>query len=325
MHEIPLWRKIQKNNFSNLDALADFLELPTSLREQLINRPSFPLNLPRRLADKIQKKTLDDPILKQFVGLKDEHIVSDGFCSHPTDDVHFGKTPKLLQKYASRALLITTGACAMHCRFCFRQHYPYNIADKSFTKELELLARDPSLIEVILSGGDPLSLSDARLKQLITDIASISHIKLLRFHSRFPIGIPERITEAFLDILKNTTLQVVFIAHVNHPLELDPDVCLAFKKIQQLGIPVLNHTVLLHGVNDELNTLIALNLALISAGIIPYYLHQLDKAQGCAHFEVPVAKGITLIHELRKHLPGYAIPEYIQEVPGEQHKTPLVE
>ena len=320
----PDWRDIQKTNFSNLDALADFLELSAAQKNQLINRPSFPLNLPRRLAQKIEKKTLNDPLLKQFVGLKEELEISEGFCSSPTQDENFSKTSKLLQKYNKRALLITTSACAMHCRFCFRQNYPYDISKKTFTEELKLISDDPSLMEIILSGGDPLSLSDRALNDLINAIENISHIKIVRFHTRFPIGIPERISEDFLKIFQHRRLQFIFVVHINHPKELDEDVSFHLKRLNKLGIPLLNHTVLLQDINDTLETMIELNTKLILAGIMPYYLNQLDKVQGSAHFEVAFEKGKVLIEEMRKHLPGYAVPRYIQEIPGKPHKTVLL-
>jgi len=323
-HDVPLWRKIQRDNFTNLDKLAEFLELSERQASQLCHRKHFPLQLPRRLAEKIRKKTLDDPVLRQFVPLQEEQEIAQGFCLHPTQDVLFSKTPCLLKKYEKRALLITTSACAMHCRFCFRQNYPYDAADKLFDKEIQLIAEDSSLIEIILSGGDPLSLSDRQLANLIARLQAISHLKLLRFHTRFPIGIPERITEEFLAIVAKTSLQVIFVSHINHPLELDQEVQEALHKIHRLGIPLLNHTVLLKGVNDSLQTLVELNLALVQAGIIPYYLNQLDKVQGSAHFEVEKEKGLLLCKQLKESLPGYAVPRYIQEIPGESHKTILM-
>lgn len=319
----PLWRRIQKENFQQLEDLSVFLELSPDNKKRLITRKSFPLNLPKRLALKIKKNTLDDPILKQFVPFEEEELITEGFCVHPTQDERFSKTSKLLKKYEKRALLVTTSACAMHCRFCFRKNYPYDNTDKSFAEELKIIAEDPSLIEIILSGGDPLSLSDDQLRQLIQKIEKIPHIKILRFHSRFPIGIPERITDTFLEILRTSSLQMIFVTHINHPLELDEDVIIALKKIQKLGIPMLNSSVLLKDINDTSTTLIELSQALIYHGIIPYYLNQLDKVQGCAHFDVEKDKGLKLCQELRRQLPGYAVPEYIEEIPGEKSKMPV--
>jgi EF-P beta-lysylation protein EpmB len=315
------WRMIQKSSFTNLSALCEFLELSEEDRTSLIVRPKFPLNLPYRLAKKIKKGTLNDPILKQFVPLNDELNLSSNFTISPTKDECFSKTAKLLKKYERRALLITTSACAMHCRFCFRQNYPYETKDKVFREELEIIKEDTSLVEIILSGGDPLSLSDEILKELIGELDKIEHLKILRFHTRFPIGIPERITESFLEVLSSTRLQVIFVTHINHPLELDSDVAFHLKKVQKLGIPILNHTVLLKDVNDDITTLTELNLSLIKAGILPYYLNQLDKVQGCMHFEVSIEKGEQLVKELRENLPGYAVPRYIEEIPGKKHKS----
>lgn len=318
-----LWRALQKENFFCLKKLSEFLELDAKSQKRLLHKKNFPLNLPRRLAEKMQKNDLSDPLFLQFVPLDLELEAKEGFCVSPTEDLSFSKTPKLLKKYQGRALLITTSACAMHCRFCFRQNYPYETQNKDFSKELELIEKDSSIFEIILSGGDPLSLSDRLLENLIAQIENIPHIKIIRFHTRFQIGIPERITAPFLNILEKTRLQVIFVLHVNHPLELDEDVKKSIKEIQKIGVTILSHTVLLRGVNDTIGVLKELFLTMITSGIIPYYLNQLDKVEGSGHFEVKEEEGLKLIHQLRKELPGYAIPRYIQEVPGKEYKTPL--
>ncbi len=308
------WRKIQKDNFTKLDALGKFLELNLSYTS------SFPLNLPKRLAEKIEKGTLKDPILKQFLPIEEKAPPPLSFIDDPVYDTSFQKTPRLLQKYRGRALLITTSACTMHCRFCFRQNYPYN-SNTDFSNEFEILRNDPTIEEVILSGGDPLSLSDETLKKLIENLATIPHLKLLRFHTRFPIGIPERITDSFLEILKKSPLQTVFVVHVNHSNELDDDIFTSLKKINILGIPILCQSVLLSGVNDDIKTLKTLFMTLSTHGIIPYYLHQLDRVKQAHHFEVPHEKGLELIEKLRGELPGYAVPKYVQEIPFKKSKT----
>lgn len=317
------WRAIQKSNFTDCNQLLDFLQLAPKLRQKVLIRPSFTLNLPRRLADKIVKNTLDDPILRQFIPLNEESMLSDGFSLDPLDDQRFRKEKKLLHKYQNRVLLVCTSACAMHCRFCFRQNFDYETKDKLFDKELILIENDPSLTEVILSGGDPLSLGNAALCELIQRISCIPHIKRLRFHTRFPIGIPERIDDAFLGILKNTRLQTIFVIHCNHALELDETVMQALKQVQKLGIPVLSQTVLLKGVNDNLNTLQTLFEHLIDQGISPYYLHQLDPVAGAAHFSVEESVGLSLIEQLSAVLPGYGVPKYVKEVPGDHFKRPI--
>jgi EF-P beta-lysylation protein EpmB len=315
------WRQIQKDNFSQWKPLVDFLELDEENAREVLQRSAFPLNLPRRLAEKIEKNNLDDPILRQFVPLRDEMATSVGFCSDPVGDGTFQKTSKLLQKYTGRALLVCTSACAMHCRYCFRQNYPYATEQKLFVDELEAIAQECTLEEIILSGGDPLSLSDRVLEELLQNLTSINHVQRIRFHTRFPIGIPERIDDSLLNILAKVKAQIVFVIHVNHARELDEDVVASLKRLQRLGIPILNQAVLLKGVNDNLLTLKSLLETLINNGVMPYYLHQLDRVQGAAHFEVDENHGLYLLEELRKSLPGYAIPQYVREIAGEPSKS----
>ncbi len=321
MEKIPLWRQVQRENFTRIEPLLDFLGLSEDLRSQIFCDPKFILNLPRRLAEKIQKNTLDDPILRQFVPLNEEKKVAPGFVLDPVQDQTFCKTGKILQKYQGRALFITTSACAMHCRFCFRQNFPYEVENKGFAKEIEYLEKDPSIEEVILSGGDPLSLSDASLSSLLNAFEKIPHIQRIRFHTRFPLGIPERIDDSFLQILSRSTRQIFFVIHCNHPKELDPDVIFHLRKILKLGIPILNQSVLLKGVNDEETVLLELSRKLICHGIIPYYLHQLDLVQGASHFMVPEKRALALVEHLQRNLSGFAIPRLVREEAGKESKT----
>lgn len=318
------WREIQRKNFTKKHDLIQFLELEPKHLEAIIEMPHFPLNMPYRLAQKVTKNTLEDPILKQFLPLSEELIQKEGFLCDPVGDGPSRKCAKLLHKYQKRALLITTSACAMHCRYCFRRNFPYENQDKTFLEELSLIKEDISIEEIILSGGDPLSLSDEVLGGLIKNLEEIPHIKKIRFHSRFPIGIPERIDETFLNTLESCSKQIIFVIHCNHPKELDSDVLHALKKIQKLGIPVLNQAVFLKGINDDFETLKELLSTLTDHGILPYYLHQLDKAEGASHFEVPKEKGLSLLQELAACLPGYAIPKYVQEIAGKSSKTPIL-
>ncbi|MDJ0652286.1 MAG: KamA family radical SAM protein [Simkaniaceae bacterium] len=311
------WRQVQKDNFTKMEDLGTFLGLDLSYSS------SFPLNLPQRLASKITKGTLEDPILKQFLPAEVEESPPLSFLKDPVCDTSFQKTPHLLQKYQGRALLMPTSACAMHCRYCFRQNYPYH-ANTDFLKELEVIRKDPTLYEVILSGGDPLSLSDEALKRLIKALDHIPHLNLLRFHTRFPIGIPERITDTLLELFEYLRLQVIFVLHVNHPKELDEDIFSALKKVRCLGIPVLCQSVLLAGVNDDHEVLKELFLTLAHQGMIPYYLHQLDRIKKGHYFEVPLEKGVKLMDKLRGELPGYALPKYVQEIPFESSKVEVI-
>lgn len=322
-HTITNWQQIFRGNFRSVEALADFLQLNTEQRLQIRISPSFPLSVPRRLAEKMQKGTLDCPIVRQFLPLNEETISGPTDRFDPVCDSHFVIENKLLQKYAGRALLICSGTCAMHCRYCFRQHFPYP-TDPSFDAALQRIALDSSLHEVILSGGDPLSLPNQRLAPLLERLNSISHLKRIRFHTRFPIGIPERIDAPFLELLSGTQKQIFLVIHCNHASELDHEVLSALTRVRRTGAVVLNQAVLLRGVNDDATTLTALSEHLIDHGILPYYLHQLDPVVGASHFEVASDAGLSLIAEMQAGLPGYGVPKYVQEIPGKPSKLPVV-
>jgi EF-P beta-lysylation protein EpmB len=318
-----LWRQVQRQNFRELSELISFLEIDEVSREKLLNKPSFSLNLPRRLASKIQKNNINDPILRQFVALKEETFFDPSFKDDPVNDKAFKKKGRLLHKYQGRALLVTTGACAMHCRYCFRKNFEYGGDTFFFDEELSIIKDDETIKEIILSGGDPLSLSNQALKKLVNDLEEISHIKRLRFHTRFPIGIPERIDDELLTILASTRFQVWVVIHTNHPNELDDDVLLALKKILKLGIPVLNQSVLLKGINDSFDVLKKLFETFVDNGILPYYLHQLDPVQGAMHFEVSINEGLFILEQLKASLAGFAVPKYVQEIPFAPNKVTL--
>lgn len=317
----PIWRLIQKDNFNNLAKLANFLELDDLQKKQLSTIQNFPLNVPLRLAQKMEKGSLKDPIFRQFVPIVDEELVNPNFTDDPLQEANKRPFLKLLHKYHGRVLLLTTSSCAMNCRYCFRRHFDYDHTSKDFTEELEYINNDPTIKEVILSGGDPLSLSNRFLKDLMGKIFTIPHITKIRFHTRFPIGIPERIDDEFIEILKSSPIQIIFVIHCNHPNELDDYFFSYTSKLQKLGVIVLNQAVLLKNVNDDLKTLFDLFTKLSDRGIIPYYLHQLDRVQGAAHFEVSEETGIRLIKELRSLLPGYAVPRYDREEPEQLSKT----
>jgi EF-P beta-lysylation protein EpmB len=307
------WREIQRTNFRNISDLSAFLELE-------LEKTHFPLNLPRRLANKMAKNTFDDPLVRQFVPQKQEKEKTPGFDLDPVQDTRFCKANKLLKKYERRVLLLTNSSCAMHCRYCFRQNFDY-AHSLDMEEELNFIRNDLSIQEVILSGGDPLSLSNRVLGQLMEQLCAISHLQLIRFHTRFPIGIPERIDSSFLSLLETCSKQIVFVLHANHPNEFDKDIFSALKEVQKLGIPTLLQSILLKGINDNFSTLKHLFEMCIYHGIIPYYLHQLDRVTGAAHFDVPEEQGMALIQQLRDNLPGYAVPRYVREIAGEKSKT----
>lgn len=320
---IPLWKQILRQNFTSWEKLALFLELNNEQKELIHKNPKFSLNLPQRLASKIEKGNLEDPILLQFLPTIKEKIETLGFESDPVADQQFRCSEKLLRKYEGRVLLILSGACAMHCRFCFRQNFEYDVDSKSFDNEINYIANDPSINEVILSGGDPLSLNDNSLADLLRRLSNIKHVNRIRFHSRFPIGIPERIDESFLTIFDGIRPKVWFVIHCNHPAELDEEVLSRLQTLQQKGVILLSQSVLLKGVNDNAKTMKLLCEKLVDNGIFPYYLHQLDRVQGTSHFEVEEKKGLQLIEEISCQLSGYAIPKYVREISGQPSKTPI--
>jgi len=324
MPSVPLWRQIQKENFHSLEKLASFLDLDTYQTSQLTSIRSFPLNLPYRLAKKITKRSLQDPILRQFIPLIAEQKHDPNFSLDPVQDETFRQAgSKLIHKYSGRALLTTSSACTMHCRYCFRKNFSYETSRKGFAQEITSISQNISLSEIILSGGDPLSLSNEDLADLLSHIEIIPHIQRIRFHSRFPIGIPERIDNDLIELLQKSRKQIIFVIHTNHPNELDEDIFSALNKIQKLAIPVLNQSVLLRDVNDCAHTLANLCLQLSNHGVLPYYLHHLDPVTGTTHFSLPEHTGKEIMRQLATMLPGYSLPRYVKEIPGKSAKTPI--
>ncbi len=286
----------------------------------------FPVFAPRGYISRMRPGDPADPLLRQVLPLADELESPPDFTADPVGDGPATVAPGLLHKYAGRALLITTGACAVHCRYCFRRHFPYAYGPRSadpWQGAIARIAADPSIEEVLLSGGDPLTLVDELLAELAQRLAGISHVRRLRIHSRLPIMIPERVTGALLGWLRGTRLTPIMVVHANHPAEVDETVAAALARITDAGVPVLNQAVLLRGVNDHADTLVDLCRRLVDLRVMPYYLHQLDRVAGAAHFEVPIVRGIELIRQMRKRLPGYAVPRYVQEVAGEPGKRVL--
>jgi L-lysine 2,3-aminomutase len=284
----------------------------------------FPVFAPEAYIAKMKFGDPQDPLLLQVLPRQEELLETPGFVRDPVGDAAAKLGPGLLHKYAGRALLITTGACAIHCRYCFRRHYPYSESPRSVTQwepAIDQLAADPSIHEVILSGGDPLTLVDSTLAELVERLATIGHLTRLRVHTRLPIVIPERVTDELLAWLHGTRLAPIVVVHANHPQELDAPVLKSLRKLVDSGVPVLNQAVLLKGVNDDADTLVELCERLINARVLPYYLHQLDRVAGAAHFEVPLERGQDLVAQLRGRLPGYAVPRYVTEQPGESSKS----
>jgi EF-P beta-lysylation protein EpmB len=264
--------------------------------------------------------------LRQVLPIADEMVKVPGFTADPVDDAAAMRQSGLLHKYHGRVLLVTTGTCAVHCRYCFRRHFAYDDSPRSLADwrpALEEIAGDASVHEVILSGGDPLTIVDRALGELVERLAEIPHLKRLRIHTRLPIVIPERVTDALVDMLHNCRLTPIVVVHANHANELDAQVAAALARLTGAGVVLLNQAVLLAGVNDSVEAQAALCERLVDLGVMPYYLHQLDRVAGAAHFEVPIGTGLKIVEELRGRLPGYAVPRYVQEVAGADSKFEL--
>jgi L-lysine 2,3-aminomutase len=321
------WQQELKEAVRDPLELCRLLELPAELEPAAeAAARDFPLFAPRPYLARIKKGDPRDPLLRQILPLAAELHSPADYSADPVGDEAARLSPGLLKKYQGRVLLIATPACAVHCRYCFRRHFSYGDAPRSVTAwqpALDAIAADVSVHEVILSGGDPLVLVDSLLAELAERLAAIPHLRRLRVHTRLPLMIPQRIDRALLGWLRGTRLAPVIVIHANHPAELAGPAAAAIGRLVDAGVPVLNQSVLLAGVNDDLEVLAALSERLIDLRAMPYYLHQLDRVAGAAHFEVPLARGLDLLVGLRRRLPGYAVPRYVREMPGEPHKVIL--
>jgi len=284
----------------------------------------FPLRVTQSYINKMRFGDPKDPLLRQVFPLIDENIDVANFVADPVGDHLAITSPGILQKYNGRALLLTTGACAIHCRYCFRRHFPYgdsNPLASQWQETLSSISDDASINEVILSGGDPLALTDTKLHSLVSDIEKIRHIKRLRIHTRLPVVLPERIDEHLLSWMSASRLQIIMVIHANHANEIDHEVAEALAALNLAGCQLLNQAVLLKGVNDDIDSLHNLSERLSEVAVMPYYLHLLDRVAGASHFDVSDHVGITLIEQLRSLVPGYLVPRLVREQQGEKSKT----
>ena len=315
------------------EATTDPLELLAGLGlDPALNGPAleaakrFPLKVPGPFLGRIVPGDAADPLLRQVLPLAAELEEAAGYVPDPVGDLASAEAPGMLHKYPGRALLIASGSCAVHCRYCFRREFPYGEQAASagrFREALGRIAADASIEEVILSGGDPLSLSNARLAELGAGIEAIPHVRRLRIHTRHPVVLPGRVDEGLLGWLARLRLPVVMVIHANHAAEIDGEVQGRLAALAGRGVMLLNQSVLLRGVNDSVEALQALSERLSEVRVLPYYLHLLDRVRGAAHFEVPEERGRELVDALRARLPGYLVPRLVREVPGERSKTPV--
>lgn len=306
------------------DLLAALQLSPAQVGLSLAAVRSFPFRVPRHYAALMRAGDPQDPLLRQVLPVVAETRHTPGYLADPVGDLPAERRPGLLHKYHGRALLLVTGACAVHCRYCFRRNYPYSdsVGSARLDAAIEAIAGDATIDEVILSGGDPLTLRDDRLQGVAERLASIPHLRRLRVHSRVPVTLPSRLTPALLNWLVGTRLEPVLVLHANHPREVGAALKGGLQAFRAAGVTLLNQAVLLRGVNDDVATQRELSVALHGAGILPYYLHLLDRVAGAAHFAVPLTRARSLMQVLRSTLPGYLVPRLVREVAGEPYKTP---
>lgn len=320
------WQKQLQEAIRCPEALLKRLQLPLDmLPAARLAAQSFSLLVPEAFLNKMRIGDLNDPLLKQVLPLQEELIAHTGFGQDPVGE-QANPQAGLIQKYHGRVLLMVNGHCAVNCRYCFRRHFPYedNKLNKAqWVQVIEHIAQDESISEVIYSGGDPLASNDKQLAWLTEQLDAIPHLKRLRIHSRLPVVIPDRINDECMKWLAGSSLNTVFVLHINHSNELDEALVAASQRIRQSGVTVLNQSVLLKGINDDTATLSTLSEQLFECGILPYYLHQLDKVAGAAHFAVSDDRAKALHQSLLACLPGYLVPSLVTERAGETSKTPL--
>lgn len=319
------WQQQLRDAVRDPAELAELLELPAAARRRVAGLPAqFPLLVPRAFVARMRKRDPDDPLLRQVLPLPCERDEVPGFTADPLRELGLAQAG-FLQKYRGRALLIASAACPVHCRYCFRREFPYSAqlaARADFAAALDAL-RASRVSEVILSGGDPLSLSNRRLGRLLAALESIESLRAVRLHTRFPVVLPDRVDAGLVTLLERSRLASVVVVHANHPNELAADATAALEALAAGARFVLNQSVLLRGVNDSAGTLAELSERLFACRVLPYYLHLLDPVAGTAHFAVTAATGRSLVAALRARLPGYLVPRLVREIPGELSKTPM--
>jgi len=323
----PSWQEQLADLITDPLQLLDLLNLsPAAAGYAVEALGQFPLRVTRCYVDRMQKGNARDPLLLQVLPHNLELANVAGYDDDPLEETGANPVPGVLHKYHGRVLLITTQNCAIHCRYCFRRHFPYADNRQSradWDQSLDYIRGDATIEEVILSGGDPLAIANGHLQFLLERIGTIAHVRRIRLHTRLPILLPDRIDATLLTLLQALPQQVVLVIHANHAQEIDDSVLDACRRLREAGVHLLNQSVLLAGINDDADTLTQLSQRLFAAGVLPYYLHMLDKVHGAAHFDVPDARARALVAVMQARLPGYLVPKLARELPQERHKILL--
>lgn len=320
------WRAELSAAFRHPSDLLDWLEIAPDDRPAL-HEPGFRMFVPRGFAARMRRGDPQDPLLLQVLPRRAEARRVPGFGPDPVGDLASRQASGVLHKYRGRVLLVTTGACAIHCRYCFRREFPYareHASRNQWSSVVDYIAADTTVEEVILSGGDPLMLDTPRLEELSTRLSGIPHLRRLRIHTRVPVVLPERVDPEFLRWMDRLPWPVVIVIHANHERELDAAVAAALARLRRRGAHLLNQAVLLAGINDSVNALTGLMRSAMDMGVLPYYLHLLDRVTGSAHFEVGETHARALLEQLRIELPGYLVPRLVREQAGALYKQPIL-
>ncbi|KGM51928.1 lysine 2,3-aminomutase [Lysobacter concretionis Ko07 = DSM 16239] len=324
----PRWQQLWREAVRDPRELLDLLGLdPTALNLSEAAARQFALRVPRGFVARMRHGDPHDPLLRQVLPLDAEMQPMPGFELDAVGDAAARAGNGVIRKYRGRALLVSTGSCAINCRYCFRRHFPYaqeTAAAGGWAEAVELIRADPDIDEVILSGGDPWSLATPKLVELTDALARVPHLKRLRIHTRLPVVLPERVDDALVDWLATLPWPVAVVLHANHANEFDADVDAAVARLRGTGASVLNQAVLLRGVNDSVDALAALSERGFAAGVLPYYLHQLDRVQGAAHFEISDERALQLHAGLAARLSGYLVPRLVREIAGDSGKRPMM-
>ncbi|MGQ1275850.1 EF-P beta-lysylation protein EpmB [Acinetobacter baumannii] len=328
LHQEQNWQSQLSDLITDPLELLNLLELSTNqlLSGAILASEKFKLRVPRAFVGKMNAKDPLDPLLLQVLPHHLELEEHPEFVTDPLGEEAANQLPGVLHKYKSRFLLTLTGACAVHCRYCFRRHFPYqeNLPkNEDWLNIKNYIESNPDINEVILSGGDPLTLSNRKLALWLERLSSLKQVKILRIHSRVPIVIPNRIDEELISLLKNSRLRIILVVHSNHASELDDFTCSKLLQLSEHHITVLNQAVLLKGVNDSAQILTDLSYRLFEARVMPYYLHVLDKVKGAQHFDLIPSEIDAIYQDVLASLPGYLVPKLVREIAGEKNKTPL--
>lgn len=322
------WQQQLASGFSDIESLCAYLQIPLrQLPFAIAAQQQFALRVPQTYVDCMRKGDALDPLLRQVLPAVDELQTAPGYTLDPVGDLNAATVPGVIHKYQGRALFITTGSCAINCRYCFRRHFPYadwQLSQQKQEQAITYIRDNTDIEEIILSGGDPLLLNNRRLSSLLQQLSGIGHLRRIRIHSRLPIVLPARIDNDFVQLLDRLPQQIVLVMHCNHANEISDAVRSTCTLMAHYGITLLNQSVLLQGVNDSTEQLSDLSEALFSAGVLPYYLHQLDKASGTHHFAVSDERAVAIMQKVQSRMPGYLVPRLVREKAGSAAKTLLI-